>query len=88
MALPLGYHSKNDDSVCKLLKSFYGLKQAPCKWNENLSNSLVSFGCKYRFNDYSMFVKVVIILLVYLNDIIVTVNCESEINKVKDFLKS
>nr|KAJ0196743.1 hypothetical protein LSAT_V11C700360620 [Lactuca sativa] len=92
MTLPPGYHNKNDNKVCKLLKSLYGLKQAPRKWNEKLSNSLISFGFKQSYNDYSMFVKVsgklIVFLLVYVDDIIVTGNCESEITKVKEFLKS
>lgn len=92
MVLPPGYHSKNDNRVCKLLKLLYGLKQAPWKWNEKLSASLTSFGFKPSLNDYSMFIKIVgnpdIILLVYVDDIIMTGNCEFEISKVKNFLKS
>lgn len=50
-------YGKNDNRVCKLLKSLYGLKQAPQKWNEKLNDSLVSFGFKHNLSDYSMFVK-------------------------------
>lgn len=92
MVLPCGYHNKNDNRVCRLLKSLYGLKQAPRKWNEMLGASLISFGFKQSLNDYSMFVKnvakSVIILLIYVDDIILTRNCGFEIGMVKEFLKS
>ncbi|MFS7952191.1 putative RNA-directed DNA polymerase [Helianthus anomalus] len=44
MTLPEGYYSKNDNKVCKLVKSLYGLKQAPRKWNEKLTNVLCDVG--------------------------------------------
>ena len=92
MTLPQGYHEEGDKRVCKLLKSLYGLKQAPRKWNEKLCSSLFKIGFKQSLNDYSMFVKTVnnavVILLVYVDDIILTGNSEGEILKVKEFLKS
>ena len=33
MTLPQGYHTEGDTRVCKLLRSLYGLKQSPRKWN-------------------------------------------------------
>nr|KAJ0214264.1 hypothetical protein LSAT_V11C400184490 [Lactuca sativa] len=44
MSLSLGYHTKGDNHVFKLLKSLHGLKQAPRKWNEKLCSSLFEFG--------------------------------------------
>ncbi|KAL4580545.1 hypothetical protein LXL04_016743 [Taraxacum kok-saghyz] len=93
MTLPQGYHTEGDTRVCKLLRSLYGLKQAPRKWNERLCSSLYDFGFKQSLNDYSLFVRFgnkgsVTILLVYVDDIILTGNDESEILNVKNFLKS
>ncbi|KAI3753423.1 hypothetical protein L2E82_25475 [Cichorium intybus] len=92
MALPPGYFSKNDKQVCKLVKSLYGLKQAPRKWNEKLTSSLIKFGFVQSKNDFSLYTKqdkdIFVVLLVYVDDIVLTGNNEQEIESVKVFLKS
>ncbi|KAI3500537.1 hypothetical protein L1887_36359 [Cichorium endivia] len=92
MDLPPGYFSKNDKQVCKLVKSLYGLKQAPRKWNEKFTASLVDFGFVQSKNDFSLYVKqnkeIFVVLLVYVDDIVLTGNNEQEIQSAKDFLKS
>ena len=92
MTLPPGYFSPNDTKVCKLVKSLYGLKQAPRKWNEKLTSFLIEFGFVQSKNDYSLYTfkkeNIFITLLVYVDDIILTGNSESEIENVKQFLKS
>ncbi|GKD02613.1 putative RNA-directed DNA polymerase [Tanacetum coccineum] len=92
MSFPEGYFNKDDKRVCKLNKSLYGLKQALRKWNENLTAALKENGFKQSKSDYSLFVKskweLFIALLVYVNDIILTGNNISEINKFKEFLKT
>nr|KAJ0196275.1 hypothetical protein LSAT_V11C700361250 [Lactuca sativa] len=92
MSLPPGYYSSNDTRVCKLTKSLYGLKQAPRKWNEKLCASLFMFGFRQSVSDYSLFIwKVegsITVLLVYVDDIILTGNSEIELQKVKSFMNS
>ncbi|GJY65189.1 putative RNA-directed DNA polymerase [Tanacetum coccineum] len=92
MSIPEGYSDQGDKRVCKLVKSLYGLKQAPSKWNEKLTSLLIENGFKQSLNDFSLFVKndkdVMLILLVYVDDIIVTGNNVDEINKFKQFLGS
>ncbi|MFS7910246.1 putative RNA-directed DNA polymerase [Helianthus anomalus] len=93
MDLPDGLKTNdNINKVCKLNKSLYGLKQAPRMWNERLVNVLINIGFVQSKCDYSMFIKnndgVFIVLLVYVDDIILTGNNEKEINKVKTLLKS
>nr|KAJ0191767.1 hypothetical protein LSAT_V11C800422600 [Lactuca sativa] len=92
MSLPPGYYSNSDSRVCKLTKSLYGLKQAPRKWNEKLCASLFMFGFQQSISDYSLFIKkcgtFLTILLVYVDDIILTGNSEVEIKKVKEFMRS
>lgn len=90
MQLPLGYYEKNETRVCKLNKSFYGLKQALRQWNEKLTTALVENGFKQSLNDYSLYTKdtdgIFLALLVYVDDIVITGNNVSEIEKFKSFL--
>ncbi|XP_071695611.1 uncharacterized protein [Rutidosis leptorrhynchoides] len=92
MSLPQGYFNKGETKVCKLNKSLYGLKQAPRKWNEKLCNSLFENGFVQSKCDYSMFIKdkhdIFVVLLVYVDDIVITGNNKAEIDSVKHFLKS
>lgn len=92
MIFPQGYLTQGDIRVCKLVKSLYGLKQAPKKWNEIVFNSLFSFGFQRRVNYYSIFVRnknnYVIVLLVYVDDIILTCSDCGELEKVENFPKS
>lgn len=64
--------------VCKLHKALYGLKQAPQAWYQELSNHLLSSGFTNSFADPSLFIlkrhSILVYLLVYVNDIIITGN--------------
>ncbi|KAJ0536362.1 putative RNA-directed DNA polymerase [Helianthus annuus] len=90
MTLPEGYYDKSDTKVCKLIKSLYGLKQAPRKWNEKLTDVLVNVGFVQSSCDHSLYImcksSVITVLLVYVDDIIVTGNSDAEIKRVKTLL--
>ncbi|KAJ0547538.1 putative RNA-directed DNA polymerase [Helianthus annuus] len=92
MCLPQGYYSPDESRVCKLVKSLYGLKQAPRKWNERLNSVLIDYGFVQSKCDHSMYVLarngVFIVLLVYVDDIVVTGNNVDEVDKVKVVLNS
>ena len=64
--------------VCLLHKSIYGLKQAPHVSFAKLSSSILSFGFKYSHVDNSLFIHRtstrLILLLVYVDDVILTSN--------------
>ena len=77
MAQPPGFADPlYPTSVCRLHKSLYGLKQAPRAWNERFTSFLPTLGFCNTYSDFLLFVKHLldglIILLVYVDDIIIT----------------
>lgn len=92
MTLPEGYYDKSETKVCKLVKSLYGLKQASRNWNEKLTLTLKEAGFVQRKSDYSLYVRSknnsISVLLVYVDDIILTGNNESELESIKAWFSS
>ena len=87
MAQPPGFADPlHPQSVCRLHKSLYGLKQAPRAWNERFTSFLPSLGFAHTYADSSLFVKNitggVVILLVYVDDIIITGSNSGEIHAI------
>jgi hypothetical protein len=79
MCQPLGYEDKSlPHYICKLDKALYGLKQAPRAWYAWLSTKLLQLGFKISKADNSLFYfqtdKVTMFILVYVDDIIVTIS--------------
>jgi hypothetical protein len=79
MRQPPGFESDSHPGfVCKLDKAIYGLKQAPRAWYSRLSSKLVDLGFKASKSDMSLFIysrgNIVIFMLIYVGDIIVTGN--------------
>ncbi|XP_034229446.1 uncharacterized mitochondrial protein AtMg00810-like [Prunus dulcis] len=77
MKQPQGFvDSQYPNHVCKLQKSLYGLKQAPRAWNAKFTGYLPTLGFSVSHSDPSLFVKktevAVVILLLYVDDIIIT----------------
>lgn len=91
MTLPPGFDD-HKSKIVKLNKSLYGLKQAPRQWNAKLTLTLSENGFVQSKFDYSLFTKrsgnMYLIMLVYVDDIIITGNDVSEIEKFKVFLKT
>ncbi|GJU41942.1 ribonuclease H-like domain-containing protein [Tanacetum coccineum] len=91
MKSPEGYLPA-DNKVCRLKKSLYGLKQASRRWNAKLTSTLIENHFSQSKSDYSLYTKsdkgVFLALLVYVDDIIITGNSVSEIEKFKVYLKS
>lgn len=93
MTQPPGFIDKDrPDHVCRLRKAIYGLKQAPRAWYKALSDALISVGFVNSLADASLFVlcsgRLVIYILIYVDDIIVTGNCFPEIIKFIKHLSS
>ncbi|KAB2598442.1 hypothetical protein D8674_001362 [Pyrus ussuriensis x Pyrus communis] len=76
--------------VCKLVKSLYGLKQAPRAWNSKFTSFLPALGFQSSLSDSSLFVKVdggdIILLLLYVDDIILTGSNSLKLQSVIDAL--
>jgi hypothetical protein len=75
MAQLPGFESKGE-CVCHLKKSIYGLKQFPRAWFDKFSKAVVSYGMTRNQADYSIFFKKtkigIVILVVYVDDIVIT----------------
>ena len=69
--------------MCKLQKTLYGLKQASRAWYGKIVEFLTHCGYSMSSIDSSLFVKAnkgkLAIVLVYLDDLIITGDCEEEI---------
>ena len=87
MSLPPGFDKGKNHHVCKLKKSIYGLKQSPRAWFDRFSKVLKSEGYQQSLSDHTMFVlkkeSLIIILIVYVDDIILTGNDTEEITRIK-----
>ncbi|CAM8906796.1 unnamed protein product [Rhodiola kirilowii] len=92
MHLPPGYFKteRAAGKVCKLTKSLYGLKQAPRQWFSKFTEALLEFGFHQSLNDYSLFTLQAgndfVILLVYVDDVLLTGTSLPLINSIKAFI--
>lgn len=71
--------------ICKLSKDIYGLRQAPRAWYSTLSSFLVTFGFINSTANKSLFIfssnNVIVYILVYVDDIIITKNNKGFLEK-------
>ncbi|XP_022891851.1 sodium/hydrogen exchanger 7-like [Olea europaea var. sylvestris] len=77
--------------LCKLKKALYGLKQSPRKWFGKFSEVGLKFGLQRCQTDYSVFHLQTgaghIILVVYVDDIVITGDDANGIARLKQFLQ-
>lgn len=92
MSLPQGFHGKGETRVCKLLMSLYGLKQDSRQWNIKLTTALLDAGYKQSSHDHSFITKHyggdIVILLIYVDDILLTGSNIKLIDDAKKYLHS
>jgi transposase InsO family protein len=90
MSLPPGYGTQGEIRVCHLQKSLYGLKQASRNWYSKLSTVLLSAGFKQSQADHSLFTRqsgsTILVVLVYVDDLLVTGNDLASIRQLQEFL--
>ncbi|KAL0453679.1 UNVERIFIED_CONTAM: Retrovirus-related Pol polyprotein from transposon RE1 [Sesamum latifolium] len=91
MEQPKGYMSKEyPHHVCRLKKAIYGLKQAPRAWYGKVAQYFIFCGFKVSNADSSLFIKIEsdmhLLVLLYVDDMIITGNDEAEISTLKNNL--
>ena len=91
MKVPEGYFKAKPGEVCRLRRSLYGLKKASRQWNKELTKYLVSQSFTQSKNEYSMFTKGTFtkdftVILVYVDDVLLSGNNEDEIKRIKQGL--
>ncbi|KAH9753977.1 hypothetical protein KPL71_015272 [Citrus sinensis] len=77
--------------VCKLEKSLYGLKQSPRAWFDRFIRFILKCGYRQSHSDHTMFLKhgkedKLAVLILYVDDIILTGNDRDEIERLKMLL--
>ena len=93
MSQPEGFVVKgNEQKVCKLVKSLYGLKQTPRAWYEKLTEHILKLNFEhFDLDDATLFIKKVgrsvVYLVVYVDDLLMTGNNESYIASIEKDLK-
>lgn len=90
MSLPLGMMPPGDNRVCELKKSLYGLIQANRDQYHKLTSALINCSYSQSHANYALFFKShntsYTCLLIYVDDLVIVGNDESEIANLKDHL--
>ncbi|KAM7489808.1 hypothetical protein LguiB_027292 [Lonicera macranthoides] len=89
MKPPPGY-SHQSTQVCKLRRALYGLKQAPRAWFAKFSSTITKLGYSSSLSDSGLFIRKTdsgtILLLLYVDDMIITGDDISGISDLKQSL--
>jgi len=91
MEQPPGYVAQGETKVCRLNKVIYGLKQSPGVWFEKFSLTISGIGFRQYHSDHSVFVwctrSGIVVLVVYVDDILLTGSDSAGIVETKMYLK-
>src|SRR5436853_3422459 len=83
---------RRDKKVCKLVKSIYGLKQAPKQWHERFDTIILNFGFKYNSADRCLYSKItsdyMVIVCLYVDDMLIVGTNVIGVNETKAYLSS
>ncbi len=84
MCQPPGF-AEDENKVCKLMKSIYGLKQSPRTWFNTLKHSLLDSKFTQSQKDATVFFKIEgvdsIYILIYVDDILVVASSEDVVKQ-------
>lgn len=92
MQIPPGFATQNNaNKVCKLRKTLYELKQSPRAWFDKFTTAVTRVGYTQCQADHTIFVKhssnsKKAILIVHVDDNIMTGDHEEELYQLKKFL--
>ncbi|XP_075076631.1 uncharacterized protein LOC107793242 [Nicotiana tabacum] len=91
MEQPPGFVAQGEcGKVCRLRKSLYGLKQSPHSWFGRFSEAVLEYGMKKNNCDHTVFYKKsddgILLLVVYVDDIVITGSDITGISTLKSFL--
>jgi hypothetical protein len=91
MEIPPGFNTRETEGkVCKLRKSLYGLKQSPRAWFGRFRKEICLMGYQQSNADHTLFFKhcsgKITILVVYVDDIVITGDDDKEISHLKEML--
>ncbi|RVW70809.1 Retrovirus-related Pol polyprotein from transposon TNT 1-94 [Vitis vinifera] len=92
MDIPAGLETtSNFNKVCRLRKSLYSLKQSPRAWFERFTKVVKGYGFVQCQSDHTLFMKhfpegKLAIIIVYVDDIILTGDHEEKIDLLKKLL--
>ena len=82
--------SVESNKVCHLRHVLYGLKQAPRAWFAKFSSTISCLGYMANYYDFALYLyrtdKGTIVLLLYMDDMIITGDDLNGIQELKDFL--
>ena len=82
--------SVESNKVCHLRRALYDLKQAPRAWFTKFSSTISRLGYMTNHYDFALFLrrtdKSTILLLLYVDNMIITGDDLSDIQELKDFL--
>ena len=93
MEQPEGFIAPGQEKkVCKLVKSLYGLQQAPKQWHEKFDHMMITSGFKINECDKCVYVKETengyVILCLYVDDMLIVGSDDDMIKSTKNMLKS
>lgn len=91
MRQPPGYRAEGQEElVCRLSRSIYGLRQSARCWNRRLNNELIKRGFKQSSSDACFYVRssngAKTYLLVYVDDFLIGSSNDEELRRVCDSL--
>ena len=91
MEQPLGFVAQGEiRKVCRLRKSLYGLKQSPHAWFDKFGHAVETFGMQKSKSGHFVFYKNssygIILLVVYVDDIVITRSDSKSILSLKSSL--